>query len=249
MLSLTSHEHVKLAHAPINLAALQFHFEDVGDLVRSDARSVQKALGIKAWSDLQAVQIITGVLGPAGFGQQLPRPAWQLGAPDSSQAVALNSDSAALETNVYPGWERYKATFAQLVHAVSETVSPRESRRLGLRYVNQIAMPSGHGSWDDLIPDELLGPAASRSPFSTGVVATEQRVVLGMEKGLKCLLRHGSFSGPQGQPLYLLDFDIFRDTPTVFDASAIIEEVEGLHNAVYDLFRVTITAELFQRLR
>jgi len=249
MLSLPQHSHVHLAQAPLGLAAAQVHFEDVGDLVRSDARAVQKALGLEEWPEVQAHQIITGVFSPTGIGQQPPRPAWQLKAKDGQRAIALNPDSVAIETSVYPGWRTYREAFAALLRAVDTVVSPQQSRRLGLRYVNQIELPDGYEGWDGLIPSELLGPAVAKGQFAGGVVATEQRVVLDVAEGIRCLFRHGSFVDPDGRRLYLLDFDIFRETPCDFDASAIIQEAETLHETLYNLFRVTITDDLFGHLK
>lgn len=249
MLSLPHHPHVKLGRAPISSAALQVHFEDVGDVVRSDARAVQKALGLRKWSDLQAQQIITGVLGPAGFGQQPARPAWQIKSSDGQWAVVLHPDSVALEVNEYPGWQGYKAAFQALVRAIGDVIGPQQSRRLGLRYVNQIQLPPGHKNWDGLIPAELLGPAAGQGPFAGSVVATEQRIILDVANGIRCLMRHGMFVDQNGSNLYLLDYDIYRETPTVFDTDAIIGEAEVLHETVYDVFRATITDDLFQYLK
>ncbi|MCM2427545.1 TIGR04255 family protein [Streptomyces sp. RKAG337] len=248
MLSLPHYPHVPLTEAPLGLVAAQVHFEDLGDVVRSDARAMQKALGLSRWPDLQAHQIITGVVGPTGIGQNPPRPAWQIKSKDGQNAIALYPDSVALETSVYPGWTGYRESLSALLRAVDRAFSPQQSRRLGLRFVNQVELPSKYNDWDKLIPAELLGAASSSGKFAGGVEATEQRVVLRISQNVRCLFRHGTFSDPVGKTMYVLDYDIFRETPADYDVSGILEEADTLHQSVYDLFRATITDELFEQL-
>lgn len=245
-LSSQAQPHERLQHSPLALVAAQVHFEDVGDVSRQDARALQRLLGKESWPEIQGQQLLVGVIGPAGIGQQPPRLAWQISQPDRTKVISLNPDSVALESGSYAGWADYAQTLTKLIAAVEEVISPDQVRRVGLRYVNQIALPEGHETWDGLIPNEVLGLAAKDSLVAQDIWATEQRVALKVDDEIQCIFRHGLFTDTEGDRKYLLDYDIYREASRGFGAAEISRTTEALHERVWLLFRATVTENLFK---
>ncbi|WAL72681.1 TIGR04255 family protein [Kitasatospora sp. YST-16] len=238
--------HERLDHSPLALVAAQVHFEDVGDVSRQDARALQNVLGRQAWPEIQGQQLLVGVIGPTGIGQQPPRLAWQIAQPDRTKVVSLNPDSVAMETGSYAGWQDYSQNLTKLIAAVADVIAPTQVRRVGLRYVNQITLPDGHETWDGLIPDHVLGLAAKDSPVAQAIWATEQRVALKVDDEIQCIFRHGLFSDTEGSKKYLLDYDIYRESQRGFDVTEISQTANALHERVWLLFRATVTEDLFK---
>ncbi|MFC7259704.1 TIGR04255 family protein [Streptomyces lutosisoli] len=247
MLKLPERSGERLSRSPLILVAIQITYEDLGDIARADARAIQKAMGRTTWSGLFSNPILSGVLGPTGINQQPSRQGWRITSPDAVRAASIAPDNAAIETRSYPGWETFSSYFTSLIHALAETLDPQQHVRLGLRYINQIALPEWATDWKGLIPSTLLGPILDDT-LGSGITATEQRVVLDVNEGVHCLLRHGTFADGDGKSQYLLDYDVFGTAQPAFETGQILEEVERLHDAVCGLFRATVTDKLYEHL-
>jgi uncharacterized protein (TIGR04255 family) len=248
MLNLPDYPDDHLENAPLVFVVCQVRFEDTGDVPRTAARDVQLALDRNTWSELEPSMIVTGLLGPAGIGQQPTRQAWQIFPEDRQKGVTINPDSASLESRSYGQWDDFKATFAIVLRAVDEALGPQRQHRLGLRYVNQFELPDGVSNWEGLIPSELLGPVTS-GVLKDGVVAAEQRIVLNIAGGIRCVFRHGAFEDTDGNKKYVLDYDLGYEDISPFDVEACLDAAEALHTAAWRLFRVTITDDLFEKFR
>ena len=247
MLNLPERTGERLSRSPLILVAVQITYEDLGDVARADARAIQKALGRVDWPGLFSNPIITGLVGPLGINPQPSRQGWRITSPDAVRAVSVAPDNASVETRDYPGWEKFSEHFALLVRALAEDLDPQKHLRLGLRYVNQVPLPEWADSWKDLIPAALLGPVLDDT-LRAGITATEQRIVLDVDEGVHCLLRHGMFADTEGVSQYLLDYDVFGDAQPSFDVHDILSQAEHLHDAVSGLFRATITDKLYRHL-
>ncbi|MET7944395.1 TIGR04255 family protein [Streptomyces sp. NPDC005302] len=248
MLKLPEHSGERLSRSPLILVAIQITFEDLGDIARSDARAIQNVMGRTKWPGLFSNPIFSGVLSATGINQQPSRQGWRLtSSSDAVSAASIAPDSATIETRAYPGWATYSGHFSSLVDALADTLGPQQHLRLGLRYINQVALPEWAADWRELIPSTFLGPLLDPT-LGPGVTATEQRIVIDVDDEAHCLLRHGVFADGEGKSQYLLDYDVYGESQDTFEPQKIKAEAERLHDAVSGLFRATITDKLHQHL-
>ena len=143
-----------------------------------------------------------------------------------------------------------KEVIRELTHAVAEVYDPSSELRLGLRYVDQIPLPSGSESWSSLIPANLLGIGLDEK-LGQAVLASDQRVLLQLDADTRCLFRHGLLADEKGEfgKYYLLDYDAFRENYGPYDADSIDHAIETLHDYAGRLFKVSVTDELYSWLK
>ena len=88
------------------LVAAQINFEEVGELVHSQARRVQKRLG-EDWTALQAAPQIRVTFTPTGPIQET-RAAYRLTSSDSFCSLTLNPDSVTLNRESTVGGREWR---------------------------------------------------------------------------------------------------------------------------------------------
>lgn len=239
-----------LARSPLVLAAAQINFEEVGrEVTHMQARSIQKIVG-GAWTQLIAAPLISTTLTNTGAVNEPARQAYRLATTDGTWSALINPDSVTVETRAYPGWADMRATIVAFAKAVADVFDPSSELRLGLRYVDQVPLPEGHDDWAGLIPERILG-IANDPHLGSGVLASDQRVLLQVAPDARCVMRHGLLADEAGVfgRVYLLDYDIFRENAGSFSAAAVAEGADALHSFVGGLFKASIMPELHQMLR
>lgn len=249
-MDLPEYQSSPLLRSPLVLVAAQVNFEEVGRGVsHAQARQLQKAVGTH-WSTLSAAPLITTTMTATGAVNDPPRQAYRLASADGQWSALLNPDSVTIETRAYGGWEEMRPVIQRFAEAVAEVYDPSSEVRLGLRYVDQVALPEGREGWDDLIPDHLLG--ITKSPhFGSGVLASDQRVLLQLSPDARCIMRHGLLadSADKFGQVYLLDYDVFRESGGVYDEASVVAGADALHGYVGRLFRASVTDQLYAWLR
>lgn len=230
--------------SPLVLVAAQINYEEIGDLVHGQARTIQKSLG-SFWTALQPANQVRFTITPSGPIQDT-KTAYRLQSADGLWAVMINSDSVAIETRAYDGWKDFAAIVTQAASAVSETLDPSQCLRLGLRYIDQVKLPDGKESWDGLITDSVRGLVNS-SRFGNAILGSDQRHLLLLDEDhTRCMFHHGlaEIDGEPPGSTYLLDYDVFLDQPRAFEVDGIAAQAEVLHGYAGALFHVSIEPEL-----
>jgi uncharacterized protein (TIGR04255 family) len=239
-----------LARSPLVLVAVQINFEQVDrEVTHSRARQIQKLAGTR-WRKLQPSSILTATMTPGGTVNEAPRQAYRLLSFDDSWSAQLNPDSVTVETRSYPGWGEMREAIAAMAAAVAEVYDPANEIRLGLRYVDQIALPEANDNWQGLIPDHLLGVALDPR-LGEAVLASDQRVLLQLDDEVRCLFRHGLLANDQNEfgKVYLLDYDVFRENGGSYSAADVEAGIDFLHDSAGRLFRASVTDRLYDWLR
>ncbi len=248
-MDLPEYTSVRLAQSPLLLVAAQINFEEVGrEVTHAQARSVQKKMG-SGWTRLESAPLVQATMTSGGAVNEPNRQAYRLSAPAGSWTLQLNPSTVTLETRAYEGWETLRTQLAALATAVAEVFDPASEHRLGLRYIDQIPLPSGRTGWDGLIESSLLGLSRDRR-FADNVLATDQRVLLQLDGDARCVLRYGQVPDPatnQAAETYLLDYDVFRENRE-YAPTSVMTGADALHNYVGGLFLASITADLYKRL-
>jgi uncharacterized protein (TIGR04255 family) len=251
MTELPEYVSLELARSPLVLVAAQINFEEVGkDITHNQARNVQRALD-NSWTRLQAAPQVRTTLTPSGAVNEPQRGAYRISSQDESWSLVINPDSVILETRAYSGWGDMSGRLYAIATAVAEVLDPAQRLRIGLRYVDQVPLPDGKDDWAGLIPDELLGIGA-HPVLGALVTATEHRCLLQLAPDARCLFRHGLMQEAdleKGAAPYLLDYDVFNDSPAPFSVEDLRDAAEALHKYVGSLFRASVTEDLYAWLK
>jgi uncharacterized protein (TIGR04255 family) len=184
-------------------------------------------------------------LGPGGM-ENLPG-AWRFMTEDLTWIAAVSTDFISLETTSYERFEPFRERFAWLVDRIATVLEIRRQVRLGLRYINEIAVP-GVLSIEDFrgyVSADLMGMAAHPliAPFVTGSL---QQIKLELTEG-NVTMNHGY--GRQGVAGgYVIDIDCYNDRPQPFELPAAIDLLDTFKRWSWTLFRDSVTEDLVRRL-
>jgi uncharacterized protein (TIGR04255 family) len=248
---LPEYDSVRLARSPLVLVAAQVNFEEVGrEVSHAHARAFQRSLGSDRWPVLQSAPLVQATMTPGGVVTEPNRQAYRLANREENASLLINPDSVTLESRAYTGWDAFRGDLTAVVAALADVFDPGVQQRLGLRYIDQIPLPEGEDDWQALVRESLLGLSGD-TMFADSIVASDQRVLLQLDDGIRCVLRHGQLAEPAtDRPggAYLLDFDVYREGG-LFDPAAADAGADVLHGYVGRLFRACITDRLYAWLK
>jgi uncharacterized protein (TIGR04255 family) len=183
------------------------------------------------------------VSGPAGTSF------WRFQGIDDGWSVAIARDFVSLETTAYERFEHFQGRLTEVLDAtLALGVTVRE--RLGLRYVDEIRHPEAErpGDWRELIEERLLGMVGGEE-LGDDVIQALQEIRLREHDGT-LTVRHG-YLGKEAtgaDPFYLLDIDYFDERSQPLVPGQVIEQVNGYHRTIHNLFETAITEKLREYL-
>jgi uncharacterized protein (TIGR04255 family) len=191
------------------------------------------------------------IIGPQGLqAQQEGPPLHRFESPDGV-GVTLAPDFIALETRAYEHFEDFADRLVDLLGHVADLYEPPEMPRVGLRFVNELRLPSASPQ-DEMrraITPRLLGAAATEE-LASSIVRSEQLIELSDERG-NMLVRHGLFpdggttvqsqlappdAGVLNQSFYLLDIDAYRQEALPFDAEVAHDRAINFNEYIRSFF-------------
>lgn len=167
--------------------------------------------------------------------------------------VTLTSQFLTLEVSRYTSRTEFFERLGTLLGALASHIKPTMMTRLGVRYINRIT-----GA-------ELADAALLVKPYIAGVVGTcmAPSVNLSVTESMfdlgdhKMMSRWGLMPAnstvdpsaviPIDEPSFLLDLDVFDETPVIFDAIAITARAKSFAERSYAFFRWAITDEFLTR--
>jgi uncharacterized protein (TIGR04255 family) len=249
--SLPSPKNEKLAASPLTVVVAQLRYEprpEVSD--REFLRSFAKALGGK-YPRVEEATSVRMTLAPDGtLSNKEEGRGWKLQSADGEWSVVVLQEAVALETTKYQRWAGFMERLALVLGAVENVLSPATEQRLGLRYVDTLR-PAGAMvpvDWAPRIRPEFLGPVLHAS-LGEMIRLGEQRLALDLGDGLECSIRHGFAPTESGEMGYVLDFDAFRDSKTLYDGDDIRRALEALHDKSKSLFQECLSEAYYEELR
>ncbi|MCY4560064.1 MAG: TIGR04255 family protein [Chloroflexi bacterium] len=185
---------------------------------------------------------------------------------DRATALLVKPDALVIETTAYAGWlESFRPLVAEVLHAIERISQPNGVLRIGLRYIDEIRVPSiesAPGDWRGYIDKHLLAaadpgfiPASLRPSEWLGVVQYQTA------PDSMLTVRYGPQSGYAVNPagptrrrdprpaglFFLLDSDSSWHGATEvpeFRADWICERCDLLHRPVSEFFRIVVTDRL-----
>lgn len=179
-------------------------------------------------------------------------------------ALSIRPDSLVVETTDYGNYDRVRDLLDVALSARLTVATPAGVERIGLRYIDEIRVPSDNGgvmpTWEQWVDPSLLGPAHIGSALSLMPALNEGLFVFSGESNRALVLRYGAQSDyavqstpelrrplPPPGPLFKLDIDSFwqsGDEVPEFDKNLILEQADALHEPVRGVFESLITDRL-----
>ncbi len=249
--------------APLRLVTAEYRFPlsavlSGGDLLSLLAKTLGSTLPV-----IEPAQSLQFTLGP-----DLSPPAiasgYRLLTRDRTTAVTVTSSRLAVETTRYRHWKEFRDNYVQpALHALGDDLGAFAGlSRVGLRYINEIRIPSPPVSpdgWLAYINPDLLAPAlvTSHGKLKTVQVALHLQV----DDRAELLMRSGILEGhvvddsgalrlpspPESGPFFMIDIDSFWTGPDALDEWSTVDAVaisDRLHDPIDELFEKCITEVL-----
>jgi uncharacterized protein (TIGR04255 family) len=243
-----------LAHAPLQLVVCQVrHDRNLAVADGSRVLAIREQLGRYPRMEEMAQQEIGLVIGPAGpssLSGGSEQRGWRLRSEDGAWTAALLPDFFALECTGYTSWTEFRERLDGLANAVLDHLQPAIELRLGLRYVDRIAVPvvERPQDWSGYINEHLLGPLLDEQ-LGPALGSLQQLMQLQGPDGIQVLLRHGTqLDQPSGAWPYVLDTDCFRGDGRRLEADSLLQGADELHKLALQVFQASITQRLHDLL-
>lgn len=169
-----------------------------------------------------------------------------------SWSVVLTASALTIEAVAggrYSSYEEFSRLFALVWGAAIQTFGPGRIGRQGLRYVDHLEGTRSAAEWANWINPELLGSVAGDilGPELSQFIA---ELTYAQADG-HILFRHGiAPAGPNSANGYLLDFDsVHTSAADQGDVAGLIGRFDESHDALYRLFRWSLTDRALQDFR
>lgn len=259
---------------PLALTVLEIRYPDLPEGIGRRAQQQMKhalrdRLPLIEYMSEDQVEVAIGAPMPASVQRRsFPRFTTR----DRTTALVVKQGALILETTTYQGWEDFRLAIEDVIRALEDVNRPDGILRIGLRYLDEIRVPSiteVPGDWDGYIDSHLLA-AASRDfmPQSLQPASWQGLVQYKTTSDSTLKVRYGPKSGhavnpagptrrrnsPKPGPFFLLDSDSFwvadEEVPE-FETKTILELCDSLHAPTREFFRVAVTeklrSEVFER--
>lgn len=253
----------ELQRSPLAIVVFQLRYEQ--NLAVSDgevALQIHEALGGRdgLYPRIESQQMVAaqvefraGGASPVASAGSVPTRGWRLKTDTGDWVVSVMPDHVAVETNAYTNWNPdLKGRISTLLRAFPAHAKPRIEERVGLRYVNRLTEEgvTTPDDWVDLVSAELLGPVG-HDFWGPGIDNFQQQVQLDLGNDLSCLFRHGLIPRDDGSGIdgYLLDYDVFRQSPRRFAVDELEETLDLMNRAALTLFQSSLSTSYLATLR
>ncbi len=184
-----------------------------------------------------------------------------------TQAATLFNGSASLETSQYDRFETWVALIERLLTEVDTHAGIPSVQRLGLRYIDEVALPGFNpqsaDDWQEYIAGHLLQPVAgARFPIDEFRASVQMKVSAGQVLNFRFGVLTEPVIDPAGPlritgspvgPYFLLDLDSVWTAPEEeypsFEIGDVIRQIETLHAPVREVFEESVTDALRNWMR
>lgn len=186
------------------------------------------------------------------FAQQTGVNNYQFVTEDTSQVIALNSDTLSLATSKYKDWKSFEEVFFLAFSALNEIYQPSFFTRIGLRYVDAIdraKLGLGQTPWSRLLNPSVLGEL-SRPEFENNLEGMASRAIrLKNPDGSGSILFQHGLAHPDADNnfVYVFDIDFFTETKT--EVNNVTAALKLFNHQAGNAFRWCITDELKAALK
>lgn len=253
---------------PLVLTVLEIRYPEIaGGLTDEAQRGLKKILNerfpLMGSQSEEQIAVAIGASVPASVQHRIfPR----FSTRDQTTALLVKQDALVLETAAYMGWQEHFRPLTEEVVSALETVSrPDGVMRVGLRYIDEIRVPSiesAPGDWRGYIDEHLLAAADPEFiPASLQPSIWQEIIQYQTTTGSTLAIRYGPQEGyavdPQGPTrrkdptspglFFLLDSDSFwvsEEEVPEFATDWILERCDLLHEPAREFFQIAVTDKL-----
>ena len=182
---------------------------------------------------------------------------WRMADQEEAAAwrVSLGVDFVALETSDYTSRTDFLSRLQAVVSNVERCFHPAETKRIGIRYIDQLKADAVDNI-DKLIQPGVLGilqsDGTSTMMLRDSAVQLMTHAQLQAKEGL-IQGRWGSVQAnttydpsslpPLTEPTWVLDLDMFTQDAQPFESGSLIATAEAFAKRLYDVFRHMVTDE------
>ena len=253
---------------PLVLTVLEVRYPEIAGGLGDDARrDLKKSLRdrlplMESQSEEQFAMSIGTPVPPSVQRRTFPRFTTR----DRTTALLVKQDALVLETTAYGGWEEhFRPLIREVISGLEEVSRPDGVLRVGIRYIDEIRVPSiesAPGDWRGYI-DEHLQAAADPNfiPASLQPSVWQEIVQYQTTVGSTLAIRYGPQEGyavdPQGSTrrkdpsgpglFFLLDSDSFwlsEEEVPEFATDWILRRCDLLHEPAREFFDIAVTDKL-----
>jgi uncharacterized protein (TIGR04255 family) len=176
-------------------------------------------------------------------------------------SVSVRRGALVIEASRYPGWSEFRELLAEALDARMETAPVAGVERTGLRYINEVRVPTdGDIDWAEWMHPSLLGPR-SNTEMALPLGEWQGIGIYGSQPGQMLVCRYGPREGfaidpssdlrrsrpADGGPFFLIDIDSFwtpADEVPKYEREMLLMRCEELHEPIRTLFEGIITDRL-----
>lgn len=165
---------------------------------------------------------------------------------DGTASVQVGENLLAVtHARPYPGWERFRAMILENFQTYRSVAQPIGLKRIGVRYVNRIEIPGGPIQ----LSDYFTSPPTPPRPISDNIRSFLQQILVSYEDPIMLQrLTLGSVdspSGPSAVPTFVLDIDVYGESPAVPS----LEALEAWMTAAHQRMEAGFFGSLTERTR
>jgi uncharacterized protein (TIGR04255 family) len=172
---------------------------------------------------------------------------WRFSDADQNWRVSLTPNFLALETPRYTSRTDFLRRLNVIITALQETVDPRLTLRIGLRYISRVE-GDALSKLTRLIQPGFLGALDTAFGHAARHLLTES--LLTTDEGMLTarwgkLPPHATVDPHAIEPIatasWIHDLDLFTEKPHTFNSTELMEVLEGFAKRLYAVFRSMVT--------
>jgi uncharacterized protein (TIGR04255 family) len=163
-------------------------------------------------------------------------------APDRKMLIQLGPRLLVINAlKPYPGWEGFKPRIRKAWEALQQVVEVRGLERIGLRYINQIELPTQEVNLEEYF--EFYPFVGKRLPqqMVSFISGAEFPYV---EDRDRCRVQLTPAAPKESKIAAILDIDYFLARPRAIEMSKVLDWIEEAHSRVEEIFEGCITDKL-----
>ncbi len=250
-------EEIPLERTPLERVYAQIRFPLLARIAKMEAvADFQSALG-GAFPHLEAEREI-GIALTAEGAKPLTQESvvWRLQDAEHRWRLSLAPTFLALDTSDYDSRTEFIDQIGRVLGALGSSLEPSGRGRIGVRYVNRLALPALHEQIHDLVRREVLGVASAEQVRESGTLKLGLNETLFQVDDDQLRVRavtlpeRTSVAALQLDPIdemsWVLDLDMFRDDEDVFDPTGIGEHCLRFSKQIYRFFRWSVTDDFLE---
>ena len=170
----------------------------------------------------------------------------QLRSESGTEMVAVGAGTLTVHSlKPYSGWERFREQIAEALNEYRAVVSPTGIRRIGIRYINQITIPTARGVPDDFITTPPYGIPSI--PVTVAAFSLRHEYV--RDDSIRAVVQLASLNSPPDTYALGLDVDVTRiwqgDGLRIDDALAFVDKLRDEERDIFEALITDKARELF----